>query len=358
MKVGLLQEGEAMPGVTVAQRYEEMIEEVTLADRLGFSCWGTSEQHFSPPRFTVAAPEVLYAAVARHTKNIKLRIMCSVLLKWNHPILVAERIATLDIVSKGRAELATARSNNLTTLAAFGVDPAETRTQWEDSMAVIVKIFANDFLEHDGPVWKIPRCEIVPRCVQQPHPPLMVAASSAQSHQIAGERGIGVLSFESYFGFDYLKECLDAYAEGLKAGTNIAPRRTEHAGLYVASAFCAETAREAVDIARDVSLGYFDFIVDLYAPLGKTTSYEYLDKRIVNLLGRRGDMDFLLTETPSVMVGTPDDFIRRLRELERMGLDEVLLRIDGVPHADIMRSIELIGREVIPAVARPSELVA
>src|ERR1700709_487703 len=99
MKVGLLQEGEIRPGQSVAQRYEEMIAEATLADRMGFSCWGTSEQHFSPPRFTVAAPEVLYAAIARHTKNIKLRIMCAVMLKWNHPILVAERLATLDIVS-------------------------------------------------------------------------------------------------------------------------------------------------------------------------------------------------------------------------------------------------------------------
>ena len=61
MKVGLLQEAELMEGVDPNQRYWEMIEEVALADRLGFSCWGTSEQHFSPPRFTVSAPEVLYA---------------------------------------------------------------------------------------------------------------------------------------------------------------------------------------------------------------------------------------------------------------------------------------------------------
>ena len=64
MKVGLLQEGEVLPGRSYAERYHEMIREVALADRMGFHCWGTSEQHFSPPRFTVSAPEVLYAAVA------------------------------------------------------------------------------------------------------------------------------------------------------------------------------------------------------------------------------------------------------------------------------------------------------
>jgi len=350
MKVGLLQEAELMPGVDCAQRYEEMIEEVALADRVGFSCWGTSEQHFSPPRFAVSAPEVLYAAVARHTERIKLRIMCAVLLKWNHPILVAERMATLDIVSKGRAELATARSNNLTTLEAFGVDPKETKAQWADSLEVIVKAFTDEMLEHDGPYWKIPPRQIVPHCVQKPHPPISVAASSVASHVDAGERGIGALCFENYFGFDYLQECIDGYRAGLAKGNSMAPKRTEHMGLYVATAFCGETRDEAVRIAKDVALGYFDFIVSIYAPLGKKGSYEYLDEKMQRLIDNTDNIDFLLSETPSVMIGTPDDFVARLKELEERGVDEVLLRIDGVPHEDIMRSFELIGAEVIPRV--------
>lgn len=350
MQIGMLQEGEAAPGVSVAQRYKEMIKEAAHADRMGFSTWGTSEQHFSPPRFTVAAPEVLYAAVAQHTKNIKLRTMCAVLLKWNHPILIAERLATLDIVSDGRAQLATARSNNLTTLAAFGVDPSHTREQWADSFDLLVKALADERLEHDGPVWKVPKCEVVPHCLQTPHPPLWVAASSAQSHRMAGEYGIGALCFESYFGFDYLQECIDAYREGLSKGTNRTRQRNEHMGLYVATAYCAETREEAVEVARDVAFGYYHFILDLYAPLGKEASYEYLNKNIVRLLDNRDSIDFLLNETPSVMIGTPDDLIQRCRRLEEQGVEEVLLRIDGVPHENIMSSIELIGNEVIPAV--------
>lgn len=348
MRIGLLQEGETMPGVSVAQRYEEMIAEVALADKLGFYSWGTSEQHFSPPRFTVSAPEVLYAAIARETDNIKLRIMCSVLLKWNHPILVAERLATLDIVSNGRAEIATARSNNLTTLGAFGVDPSETRVQWEDGLAVLIKAMSDEVLEHDGPVWQIPPRQIVPQPLQKPHPAIWVSASSVDTHRMAGERGIGVLTFENYFGFDYLQTCLDAYREGLKAGKSIAPARNASAGLYVATAYCAETRDEARRIARDVALGYFKFILDLYVPLGKRSSYEYLDEKMTRLLNNEGNLDFLINETPSVMIGTPDDFIQRLEKLKEMGVDEVLLRVDGVPHADIMRSYELIGREVIP----------
>jgi alkanesulfonate monooxygenase SsuD/methylene tetrahydromethanopterin reductase-like flavin-dependent oxidoreductase (luciferase family) len=327
MRVGLLQEGEVREGQGYDERYREMIDEVVLADSLGFSAWGTSEQHFSPPRFTVSAPEVLYAAIASLTEQIRLRIMASVLLRWNHPILVAERLATLDIVSNGRAEICTARSNNLYTLEAFGVDPSETMKQWDEGMEVLVKALTHDVLEHQGEVWTIPPRPIVPRCVTRPHPPISVAASSVNTHAKGGRLGIGAICFENYFGFEYLQEC-----------------------IYVATAFCAETREEAKRIAREVALGYFQFILDLYIPLGKERSYGYLDGRMDLLQENAGNLDFLVTETPSVMIGTPDDFVQRLRRLEEMGVDEVLMRVDGVPHEDIARSLELIGREVIPRV--------
>ncbi|MDD9727713.1 LLM class flavin-dependent oxidoreductase [Roseovarius sp. SK2] len=351
MKIGMLQEGEIMPGVSYAQRYEEMIREVVLADEMGFHCWGTSEQKFSPPRFTVSAPEVLYAAVARETRNIKLRIMCSVLLQWNHPLIVAERLATLDIVSGGRAELGTARSNNLHTLSTFGVEPSDTKPMWADSLEVLAKAMTSPHVSHDGPYWSFQEREIVPYFISDPHPPIYVAASSAGSCREAGQRGIGAILFESYFGFDYMQECIDAHAEGVAEGTSMLPDRVDTMGLYVASAFCDHDRETAMAKSRDVVLGYAGFIAELYAPLAKNNSYEYLDAHMARFLENRANMDFLTTGTPSVMVGTPEDFIARLKDLQARGIDEVLLRIDGMPHDEIMESIRLIGEEVIPAFA-------
>ena len=358
MRVGLLQEGEVRDGKSFAQRYGEMIDEVVLADALGFSTWGTSEQHFSPPRFTVSAPEVLYAAVAARTHRIKLRVMASVLLAWNHPILIAERLATLDIVSGGRAEICTARSNNLYTLEAFGVDPSDTIAQWADGMDVLGKALTQDWLEHDGPVWKIPPRELVPRCITEPHPPVSLAASSVASHAKAGERGIGAICFENYFGFEYLQTCIDAYREGLTRAEPDPLALNDYMGLYVATAFCAETREEARRIAHDVAVEYFQFILDLYIPLGHTPAYQYLAGTIDALSQRAGDLDFLCTATPSVMIGTPDDFVERLQLLESMGVDEVVMRVDGVAHDDICRALELIGRDVIPVVDPAAASVA
>jgi alkanesulfonate monooxygenase SsuD/methylene tetrahydromethanopterin reductase-like flavin-dependent oxidoreductase (luciferase family) len=355
MRIGLLQEGE-IPGDRVGdplayqRRYEELIEEVVAADELGFSTWGTSEQHFSPPRFTVSAPEVLYAAIAARTRRITLRPMSSVLVTWNHPILVAERIATLDIVSGGRAELCTARSNNAYALEAFGVDPATTQQQWAESLEIIVKGLAQDEVEHHGRFWDIPPRAIVPKSVNQPHPAISVAASSVRTHRLAAERGIGVIGFENYFGWDYFQECVDAYRHTEHNTNPIAVAPCDYVGLYVATAHCAPTREQAIAESRDVALGYFKFILDLYRPLADKPSYEYMDT-IRTLVGQEGNMDFLLTETPSVLVGTPEDFVERLQRLEKAGVDEVLLRVDGLGHERNLAAIELIGREVIPAFA-------
>lgn len=349
MRVGLLQEGD-LTGTTAYERYHQLIDEVALADRLGFSTWGTSEQHFSPPSFSIAAPEVLYAAIAMRTSKITLRTMASVMLKWNHPILVAERLATLDIVSHGRAEVCTARSNNLTTLGAFGVDPSQTRDQWEDGMDVLMKAMTAKELEHDGPVWQIPSVEVVPKPYTKPHPRVSVAASSAQTHANAGKRGIGSITFDNYFGFDYLQECLDAYRTAFDETDHsdvIAPN--DYRGLYVATAYCAEDRDEARAVARAVAMEYFTFILNLYIPLSKNPGYTYLDT-LEQLIEHQDDLDWLCEYTPSVMIGTPDDFIERIKRVEEMGIDEVLLRIDGVGHENIKRSLELIGHEVIPVV--------
>lgn len=350
MRVGLLQEGD-LEGTTVAGRYHEMIEEVILADRLGFSSWGTSEQHFSPPNFSVAAPEVLYAAIAVQTENIRIRTMASVLLKWNHPVLIAERLATLDILSRGRAEICTARSNNISTLEAFGVDPKDTRAQWSDSMDFLMKAISQGEVEHDGPVWKMPKRTIMPTPWTKPHPPVSVAASSEESHVNAGNRGIGVITFENYFGFPYLKACLDAYRksfDGSDHSSVLAPN--DYRGLYVATAFCAPTREEAFEKAGATVRKYFEFILDLYVPLADREGYEYLDE-IKLLMAHREDMEWLSTMSPSVLVGTPEDFIERFLRLEDMGVDEVMLRIDGMGHDAIMESLRLIGREVIPTVS-------
>ena len=124
MKFGLFTEGDTNRGYSVTQRYDEMIREAQYAEAVGFDTWGCSEQHFVGPTCTTSAPEVIYGAIAHATSRITLRTMSTVMLHFNHPIRIAERLATIDVLSHGRLEIAAVRGNNAHVFDAFQVDAA------------------------------------------------------------------------------------------------------------------------------------------------------------------------------------------------------------------------------------------
>lgn len=348
MKWSIIQEADSSSSKT-EDRYHEVIEEIALADKLGFHAYGTSEQHFFPPKFTVSAPEVLYAAIAMRTERIILRNMISVPMTWHHPILIAERLAAVDILSKGRVEFGSGRGNNVNTLKVFGIDPSDTRAIYSEAMDALEAIFENpDEAEFHGKFWDFPKTKVVPQLLGTRFPAMSMAAASVESHVVAAERGYGVISFDNYFGFEFLQECIDAYRKTL-AETTVAPHRiNDFVGVCVGTAFCASTTDKARELSGPEALDYFQTTLDVYRPMASQPAYAYMD-RINTMIERSEDLDWLCENTSVVMIGTPDDFIRRSNKLEAMGIDEIVLRIDGLPHEHIMESIELIGREVIPA---------
>src|SRR5262245_59032060 len=185
---------------SVLERYHEMIDEAVLAEQWGFDSWGLAEQHFLPEGACIPAPDMLLTAAAMQTSTLKLRVASAVLLTHNHPIRVAERIAALDLISNGRAQLCTARSNNIDDLKAFEVDPTNTRAQWSESIDIIAKALTQDPFSHDGEIWHIPPRSLNPKPVQEPHPPLYVAATSVETVRVAAGKGIGCLSGNSLPG--------------------------------------------------------------------------------------------------------------------------------------------------------------
>jgi alkanesulfonate monooxygenase SsuD/methylene tetrahydromethanopterin reductase-like flavin-dependent oxidoreductase (luciferase family) len=293
---------------------------------------------------------VLYAAVAMRTERICIRPMSTVLLTWNHPIQIAERFGALDILSKGRAELCLARSNSMDTMKVFGVNPALTREIFAESLDILKKIFVNPQIEHEGKHWKITPATVTPTCVDGRFPKLSIAATSVTSHESAGRSSYGVITFDNYFGFDYLDECVTSYRDGWSGRDSDPAYANDYFGLYVATAYCAPTLAEAAAVADHQAQVYFDEVLRVMNLLADKPGYEYMAK-LNEFKGIRDTPDWLRKNTPSVMIGTPEDYVERLKALERRGVDEVLLRIDGFGHEQIMRSIELIGREVIPAVS-------
>ena len=360
MRFGLLQEGLRSPGDDPHRRYREMVEEAVVAEEAGFDFYANSEQHFivTPDLVSVSSPEVFLTFVAAHTKRIRLRTASTVLLEFNHPVRVAERLSTLDVLSDGRAELGTARSNNVNTLEAFGIDPTTTRTQWTESLKVVIACLTQDPFEHHGELWDVPARTLSPPLVQKPHPPIYVSASGPETHGIAGKIGIGAMTGASIIGWQHVEESAAAYKGAIADPEPVSPVVNDALCFAALGAHCAETSEQAFEEARRPATAFMRRMLGpggMYESLVKASpDYGYLAAVAEEARERMDDLEYIVSIAPYMSIGTPDFLIERFRRLEALGYDEVLLRIDGMGHETNVRGIEAFGRHVIPAFSGPS----
>jgi alkanesulfonate monooxygenase SsuD/methylene tetrahydromethanopterin reductase-like flavin-dependent oxidoreductase (luciferase family) len=355
MRFGLLQEGLCDAGTDGRRRYHEMIEEAVVAEEAGFDFYANSEQHFivTPELVSVSSPEVVLAYVAARTRRLRLRTASTVLLEFNHPVRVAERLATLDVLSNGRAELGTARSNNVGTLEAFGIDPTTTRSQWNEALRAVVACLTQDPFEIRGERWTVPPRRLSPPLVQQPHPPIYVSASGPETHEIAGRLGIGAMTGASIIGWKHVERCASAYKTAIADPEPVSPVVNDALCFAVLGAHCAEDRTQALAEAHAPATAFMRRMLapgGMYESLVKASpDYGYLAGVADEARRRLDDLEFIVSIAPYMSIGTPDELIERFRRLEALGYDELLLRIDGMGHETNVRAILAFGEHVIPA---------
>ena len=348
MRIGLCHEGHTPPGTTHHERYHEMVTEAVFAEEAGFDFYGLSEQHFLADVATTSAPEGLLSVVASKTSRMRLRFMSAV-ISINHPIRIIERLNTLDILSDGRAELGLARSNNPNTLSAFGVSPKVTRQRLQEGLGIIFSALNDGVFKGTGELWDVPERPVVPSAVQEPHPPVFLSATSNETHSYAAERGLGVMSGSTVLGWDYLQNNVDTYKGQIANAKPLGKLVNDSIATFVATCHCAPTMEAALGPAEPVARLFMDVVMSMYTALAKQSpDYEYLG-RIAELQDHVHDIPWLMEDNPYFHIGTPEYLIERFRRLESFGLDELILRIDGMGHAENMKAIETIGEHVIPA---------
>lgn len=358
MKFGLFTEADTPRGYSVARRYKEVICEAQFAEDMGFDVWGCSEQHFTGPVATTSAPEVIYGAVAQATSKIKLRTMSSVMLKFNHPLRVAERLATIDVISEGRLEIGTVRGNNPHVVQAFEVDATKSMEEWEESLRVVAKAMTQPMIEHDSPRYKIHPVRLWPRLYQPQFPSTYVSSTGLATHQQAGSLGLGVMSFTVY-GWDHVEESLRAYRKASEASTPIPgiPVNRSIARLFLGGQ-CAATKKDALEKVRPSCLGFMKFLVAFFGSTSeKSPDYAYLNDWKKLIAGHEDDLEWMNDNLPQVLNGTPDHVIEQVKRVQAMGFDEVIFRIDGNGHRQIMESLEYFGKYVIPEFRNPDDVV-
>jgi alkanesulfonate monooxygenase SsuD/methylene tetrahydromethanopterin reductase-like flavin-dependent oxidoreductase (luciferase family) len=355
MRFGFISEGETPVGVTHQRRYLELIDEMLLAEKVGFDLVGTSEQHFAIGGISVSAPETLYPYVMALTSHVRfIHAITLMPMRFNHPLRVAERLATEDILSNGRVELGTGRGNTTLALRAFEVGVEENKAQWSEGIDLLRQAFLKDPFHFEGEYYKVPPRSLTPKPLQQPHPPLSVAATSPDTHKQAAQKGIGVISSSSFMGFDYLKNALGQYDEVFDKTDHQFPTNYSKAVMIFGSLVCLDTMEEALAVAPG-ALAYAKNALGAYDRLSKLSAdYQYMGAvKDVDF----HDQDFMLNESAGFIVGDPDECIRQVQRYADLGIDTLLLRIDSIPHETIMKTIDNFGKYVIPHFRHPQNLV-
>jgi alkanesulfonate monooxygenase SsuD/methylene tetrahydromethanopterin reductase-like flavin-dependent oxidoreductase (luciferase family) len=336
----------------VKRAYDQCIEQVRLADELGYRTVWFTEHHFLS-RFSYSpAPEIFLANLAAQTHRIRLGHGIVLLpFRINHPLRVAERIAVLDILSGGRVEFGGGRAISESELSAFGVDPDDTRPQWEESLRVLPKMWTGASFAWESKTLPVPEREVIPKPLQKPHPPMWVACTQPATIEFAARHGLGVLGFGIGQGQsnDYVRMYRDKIAQAEPIGAFVNNRFA----LFV-HALCCPTDAEALAVQGPNFKLYNEQVRALFAPWieGKAPhSYEWFMKFFADQYSQSQAIAMEdIVKAGGACIGSPETCRRVLQHLSDAGVDEALLFMQSytTPHDAIMRSIELIAREVKP----------
>jgi alkanesulfonate monooxygenase SsuD/methylene tetrahydromethanopterin reductase-like flavin-dependent oxidoreductase (luciferase family) len=327
------------------QLFQDALDQVELADRLGVDYAWEVEHHFLEEYSHSSAPEVFLAACSQRTKRIRLGHGIVLMPPgYNHPARVAERIATLDLVSRGRVEFGTGESSARLELEGYGVDVARKREMWRETVEQVANMLAMDpYPGYRGEYFSMPCRNVVPKPVQRPHPPMWVACSNRQTIHLAAQLGLGALTF-AFVDAAEAKKWVDDYYETL-ARECVPVGHAINANIAMVTGFsCHPDAEEAKRRGMDgfrffgYALGHH-YIFGTHKP-GRTDIWKRFEEARGGLPEAGGNRG----------IGTPDQLRDHLREFDEAGVDQVIFIQQGGKnrHDHICESLELFARDVMP----------
>jgi alkanesulfonate monooxygenase SsuD/methylene tetrahydromethanopterin reductase-like flavin-dependent oxidoreductase (luciferase family) len=356
------------------QVLQESLEQLTLADRVGFHGVWVTEHHFQEEYSHSSAPEIFLAALSQRTTNLRLgHGIVHLPPAINHPARVAERIAALDLLSNGRVEFGTGEASSTAELGGFDFDPGLKRPMWREGLEVALRCLSEEpFTGHCGQFVSMPPRNVVPKPLQRPHPPVWVACTRHATTELAARLGIGALTF-SYVGAAACRPLIDNYysifgSEGSPLTRAVNPNVLITAGDLMVG----RTHEEAVD-RIGLGIGFHGYGIRHYYVAGKhhpgrTSVWADYERSLAGEEtgdaaltaqsaqgANRADWAALAvqnarkTADSHAGVGSVDEVRRNLEAYEAAGTDELMLLLPPARHEFLMESLTLLGEQVLPA---------
>ena len=265
--------------------------------------------------------------------------------EYNHPARVAERVATLDLVSNGRVDWGTGESASRAELEGFGVAPADKKAMWHKAVEQCANMMAmTPYPGFDGEYFSMPCRNVVPKPVQRPHPPIWVACTRRETIEFAARNGIGALTF-AFADPDEAVKWVKDYYDIIKSDQCVPIGHTVNANIAMVTGFsCHDQAEEAKRRGMDgfrffgYSLGHF-YVYGHHVP-GHTNIWERFEQA----------RDTLPEAGAGSGIGTPGELSDHLGRFDEAGVDQVIFIRQGGNnrHEHICESLELFADKVMP----------
>ncbi|MFQ5521760.1 MAG: LLM class flavin-dependent oxidoreductase [Candidatus Methylomirabilia bacterium] len=313
---------------TSGQFYAELLEQVEAAEEWGFESFWVAEHHFHEYG-GIPRPPIWLGAAAQRTKRIRLGAAV-VVLPFDNPLRAAEDYAMVDILSNGRLDLGTGSGYLKHEFDGFGVPPEEKRARFDEALEVFLRAWTGERFSYEGKYYRFKDIQLNVVPLQRPRPPVWIAILRNEAAPFVGRKGfpIMMIPYATTEHFSELTETVGAFREAFLSGGGRHDAATVSFGLHT---YCAESFEEARAQAREAMDRYVR--TRLYA---KQRPFE------------------LLVEKALIAFGSPEDVLAVARRYEAAGLTHFLAitNFGGLEHKKVLRSMELLAREVLPAFRR------
>ena len=349
MEFGMFHEFPSLPGRTESEAFDEAMEQVDAAERLGLDVMWLAELHFEPRRSVLSAPLSIASAIAARTRRIKVGIAVQV-LPLCHPLRLAEEAATVDQLSHGRLILGVGRSGVAQTYEAYGVSYAESRDRFREILDIVEQAWTKPSFSYNGRYHSFKDVAVVPKPYQKPTPPIRIAASTPDTFPAIGRRGAPIFASVRHTAWDDLPKQIQTYHDAWNEAGH--PGRGQ---VFVsAPTYIAETEERARAEPKESIMHFYHEQANLLEGAARLVDPETAARRM-----RRVDQLRSLRYEDGLrdhaLVGTPAVIVEKLSRLQQeIGLSGVLAELNCgglIPHRRVVTAMELLCKEVKPSFA-------
>jgi natural product biosynthesis luciferase-like monooxygenase protein len=349
MKFGLHYLMSCSDSQSPAQRYRDTVEQAARGEALGFESVWPVEQHFNQQQSALPSPALLLAAIAERTHTMRLGTGI-VQLPLGHPLRIAEEIATLDVLSGGRVEFGVGRGSNPKHFAGFGVPMAESRDRMVEALEYIRQAWTHERFSFQGRFFQADDICLVPKPLQQPHPPIWIAANGADSFEFAGRAGYPILVAAHINPFPKLRALLSVYQNARKEAGH--PEMGQDDLTLLLPLYVGE---DRAKVRRDVEPAVNNFVLlstSLLASASGQWTTESERKSMDALLARIRAVTYEMMNDSMAIFDTPEACVERLKQVQQEFNPGRVISwfnfVGAIPHDRVMHSMELFSSKVLP----------